>query len=131
MIKDVRSWGITNAIVTDNQKIELFELLDAVSIAIIAWSMVGFEAMLFKVPVIVANFSSKNYDLQIPFIKGGGALQIKNIKDLKKYIELLINRKNQITKKQIEKGLSFCSLYYRLPLGGASERIYKLLTKTI
>jgi len=83
----------------------------------------------FKVPVIVASFSDKNYDFHIPFAKGGGAVGISNIKNLKKHIKIFTNKKSIITKKQIEKGLSFCSRYYRLPLGGASERIYKLLTK--
>lgn len=125
---DLENWGIDNVLVTDNRKIELFELLAISRTVIIAWSMVGFEAMLFKVPVIVANFQHKNYDFQIPYVKGGGAVQIETIADLQKKIKLFLIE-NSLKNMQIKKGLSFCSKYYRLPLGGAANRVCELMIK--
>lgn len=128
LIKDTRRWEITNAIITDNAKIELFELLDAVSIVVIAWSMVGFEAMMINVPVIVANFSNKDYNKQIPYVAGGGAIEAKLVIKLSKYLSFFINN-TQKRKIQIKKGKSFCSEYYRLPDGNAAKRIVNLISK--
>lgn len=129
LIKDLKDWRITNAIVTNNATIELFELLDIVSVVIIAWSMVGFEAMLFKIPVIVANFSAKNYDLLIPYVKRKGAVKAGDIEVLEHYIKIFANKESKTRNEQIENGLKFCGYYYRLPLGKASDRIYRLIIK--
>jgi len=47
LMQDLKVWKINNFILTDNKKIELYDLLNISKVVIIAWSMVGFEAMLF------------------------------------------------------------------------------------
>lgn len=128
LLKDLESWGIKNILVTNNAEIELYELLSVVSVVIIAWSMTGFEAMLFGVPVIVANFTNKDYDLRVPYVKGGGALKTSSQEELKNYFLLLMNERSSFRQLQVKKGFKFCKLYYRLPLGKAAERIVQLIT---
>jgi UDP-N-acetylglucosamine 2-epimerase len=128
--QDLRRWGLKNAIISDNNSIELFEILSFSSLVVIAWSMVGFEAMLFGVPVVVVNLSKKDYDFQIPFVKKGGASLAKSDKQLETIINNLIFDKNHQMENQITKGYEFCSKYYRLPLGGASKRVFDLITKS-
>jgi len=127
LMADLKNWGIRNCLVSDNNKIELFELLEVSSLVVIGWSMVGFEAMLMGRPVIVANFNNKNYDLKIPYVKKASALKVTKVEQMTTLIKLLISEKSQLRKKQIEKGLRFCSKYYLLPIGGSAERIYQLL----
>jgi len=127
LLKDLDNWGIKSTLVTNNAEIELYELLAVVKVVIIAWSMTGFEAMLFGVPVVVANFTNKDYDLRIPYVKNGGALKVTNEEELKKYLYLLTQEENSFRKQQIKNGYKFCSLYYRFPLGKAAARIIKLI----
>ncbi len=129
LLSDLKKWQIRNALLTDNSKIELFEILSVALVGVIAWSMVGFEAMLFEVPVIVANFTDKDYDLKIPYVKMGGAVKADSLGKLKRYIRMFCNENGKKRKKQIKKGLNFCRYYYRLPFGKASERIVDLISR--
>lgn len=127
LIEYLKMWGLKDVVVSDNKELELFDILPLTSTVIIGWSMVGFEAMLFKIPVIIANFTSKNYDIQIPYIKGEGAVEVKSIEAVKDCLKKFIDPLNSERIKQINNGLKFCSNYYQLPLGKASEKVYRIL----
>ena len=55
VLEELKEWGIANAIVTDNNQLELVELLNVCSVVLQTWSMTVFEAIMMNRPVISVN----------------------------------------------------------------------------
>jgi len=126
---ELKQWGITNAIVSNNHNIELFDLLKISSTVIIAWSMTGLEAMMLKKPVIIVNPHKKDYDKHIPYLKNKSVVQSHTISTLTKYLEIYTNHKHPKTKKLITQGLIFSGRYIQKNDGKVAQRICKHIVK--
>lgn len=127
ILEELNQWGITNAIVSDNQKIELFDLLKLSSVVVMVWSMTGLEAMMLKKPVIIVNPHQKNFDKFIPYLKNKAAIEAKTTSVLSKYLTIYSNSQNPKTKSLIAAGLQFSQHYIKQPDGQAAERIVQAL----
>lgn len=127
LLEELRQWGITNAIISNNQKVELFDLLKLSSVVIMVWSMTGLEAMMLKKPVIIVNPHRKNFDKFIPYIKNKAAVEANSLSDLSEYLDIYCNQQNPKTKKLISSGLKFSQQYILKPDGLATERVCQAL----
>lgn len=123
LMEELRQWGITNAIVSDNQKIELFNLIKLSSIVVMIWSMTGLEAMMLKRPVIIVNPHKKNFDKYIPYLKNKAAVEANTSSSLSEYLDIYSNHQHLETKKLIALGLKFSEHYIRKPDGQVAQRI--------
>lgn len=123
LMEELKQWGITNFIVSDNQKIELFDLLRLSSVVVMVWSMTGFEAMMLKKPVIIANPHRKDFDKYIPYLKNKAAVEANTESDLSHNLSIYTNHQNTKTKKLIVSGLNFAESYIMRPDGQAAKRI--------
>ena len=123
LLEELKQWGITNAIVSDNQKVELFDLLKLSSVVVMVWSMTGFEAMMLKRPVIIVNPHRKNFDKYIPYLKNKAAVEANTLSTLSKYLAIFSNHQNQKTKALIASGLQFARVYIRKPDSLAAQRV--------
>ena len=128
--EELGQWGITNAIISDNHRIELFDLLKLSSVVIIAWSMTGLEAMMLKKPVIIVNPHQKDYDKHIPYLKNKAVVQSYTSATLTEYLNIYTNPHHPKTKKLIKLGTKFSEYYIQKPDGQVAQRISKLILKT-
>lgn len=115
--KQINEWGIKQAIITDNNQLELLELLSVSQATLITWSMSGFESLQLKVPVVVINPSGKDYDKIIPYVQDGGACLAKNAEELFTILQ----------QRQFVKGQNFIQKYILKPDGQSAERIIRLI----
>lgn len=127
LLEELSDWGMHDAIVSDNNQIELFNLLKASSVVILAWSMTGLEAILFKRPVIVVNPTGKDYDRIIPYVRGQGAILARDKDELTKYLTILSDHNNPFTKQQLQNAEKFVQNYVQLPDGQVCRRITEFL----
>lgn len=127
LLEELKQWEITNAIVSDNQKIELFDLLKLSSVVVMVWSMTGLEAMMMKKPVIIVNPHGKNFDKYIPYLKNKAAIEANTLSSLSKYLGIYSNHQNPATKKLIAAGLKFSRAYIKKPDGQAADRVAQAL----
>jgi len=127
LLNQIKEWGITKAIVTDNQELELIKLLSACQILLLTWSMTGFEAMVLGRPVVVINPTNKDYDEKIPYVKNGGAQLAKSTLVLSRILNLLISNP-QNYKRWVDKGKIFVRQYIKPIDHQVGKRIIKLIT---
>jgi UDP-N-acetylglucosamine 2-epimerase len=131
LVNQLEDWGITNVVVSDNQKLELFDLLKVCSVVVLAWSMTGLEAMMFNRPVVILNPYSKNYDQFIPYLKNSAASQATSVEGLIKNIKILSNKNHPQRLRQLNRAKKFTSRYIHEFDGKASQRIVQLIQKNI
>ncbi len=127
VLEELKEWKINNAIVSDNNQLELVDLLYASSVVLQTWSMTIFEAIMMNRPVIVINPFNKDYNYFIPCIKPGGAIEVKDQSQLDYWLPILINSNHSQTKKHLNKAKNVCAEFIRPPDGKATQRIIKLL----
>lgn len=127
LVEELKQWGIANTIVSDNQKIELFDLLKLSSVVVMVWSMTGFEAMMLKRPVIIVNPHRKNFDKFIPYLKNQAAVEANTISSLFQNLDIYLNPQNSKTKQLIASGLKFSQHYIKTPDGQAANRVCQAL----
>ncbi|MBU2472548.1 UDP-N-acetylglucosamine 2-epimerase [Patescibacteria group bacterium] len=126
LLQELKEWKISNVIVTDNTKIELFELLHISDVVAITWSMMGLEAIMYNKPVIVVNPLRIDYDQYIPYVADGGGIQTTSINDLVgKLISLSENK--QLKENQLLKARKFISRYILPSDGNTCNRINSAL----
>lgn len=126
VLNQLKQWGITNALVTDNQEFELVELLSACHAVLLTWSMTGFESMVMKKPVLVINPTRKDYDEIIPYVKAGGAQLAKSTPQLKKILEQLTNNPKHYN-QWVKSGQQFIKQYIKTPDHQVAQRISRLI----
>lgn len=125
--EELKQWGINNAVVSDNHKIELFDLLKLSSVVTMVWSMAGLEAMLSGRPVVIINPFHKDFDKFIPYLKQEAAIEANNAKNLKKLLSVCLDKKNAKTKKLIKSGYNFARSYINYSSQQASENIAQFI----
>ncbi len=126
VIDELKAWGI-KAIVSDNNQLELFELLNTCSVVLQTWSMTIFEAIMMSRPVISINPQKKDYHFLLPIIKHGGAVEVFNQKQLEHHLRTLINPSYLQTKKQLLKAQKACTRFIQTPDQKAAQRVADLL----
>ena len=127
IIEELNQWGIKNVIVSDNNQLELMELLHAANVVVQTWSMTIFEAIMMRRPVIVINPQSKNYGSFNPIIKTGGAIEVKNQQDLNHWVKVLVNPNDWLAQNQLSKATKSCEEFIKSPDGKTAEQITSLL----
>jgi|GEM_PF-2868323 UDP-N-acetylglucosamine 2-epimerase len=131
LLQELKEWGITNAIVADNNQLELFDLLKVSSVVVLTWSMTGLEAMMLNKPVISLNPHSKDYDKYIPYIKNSAVAEANSAEELIKHLKILTNQDHLQTKALLKRGTQFTKKYIRPYDGQASQRIVNLIKQII
>ncbi len=121
--EELKKWQIDNVLISDNNQLELFNLLSVASVVIQTWSMTGLEAIMINRPVIIVNPSGKNYDKFIPYIAGGGAKEVKNINQLFDLLKIYIDKDHPETKKYLMTAKKFAASYIEIPDGKVCQRI--------
>jgi len=127
VLEELKEWGIDNAIVSDNNKLELVDLLFASSVVLQTWSMTIFEAIMMNRSVIAINPFNKDYNYFIPCINPGGAVEVKDQSQLDHWLPILLNSNHYQTKKHLQQAKKACAEFIRPPDGKVTERIIKLL----
>lgn len=127
VLEELKEWGINNVIVSDNNKLELVDLLYASSVILQTWSMTIFEAIMMNKPVIVINPFNKDYNYFMPCIKPGGAIEVKNKFQLDYWLPILLNSNHYQTKKQLYRAKNVCTQFIQPPDGKVTKRIIDLL----
>ncbi|MFC1626960.1 UDP-N-acetylglucosamine 2-epimerase [Patescibacteria group bacterium] len=126
VLDQLKQWGIKNALVVDNQKLELIELLNACHAVLLTWSMTGFESLIMKKPVVVINPTRKDYDEIIPYVKAGGAQLAKSASQLKHILKQLINNPAYYN-QWVKNGQQFVKQYIKPPDHQVAQRISRLI----
>ena len=121
--EELKKWQIDNVLISDNNQLELFNLLSVASVVIQAWSMTGLEAIMFNRPVAIVNPTQKNYDELIPYISGAGAKEAKNKNQLLTLLRILIDKNHPETKKHLMMAKKFAAGYIKIPDGKVCQRI--------
>lgn len=101
VLEELKDWGLSRVIVTDNNQLDLYELLTASELVLQTWSLTIFEAIMFNRPVIVVNPFKKNYAKILPIIKMGGAKEVKTLSDLIYWLKIFSNHRSQKTQQQL------------------------------
>lgn len=127
VVEEVKSWGMTKAIVADNNQLELVELLHSCSVVLQTWSMTIFEAIMMNRPVISINPFKKKYGSFLPIIKDGGAIEVFSLNQLQKWLAILIDPNRQQTKKQLQRARQASGRFITAPDGHVADRILELL----
>ena len=78
--------------------------------------------------VISINPFKKNYGFFLPIIKDGGAIEVHQMSQLKKWLSILLDKHQSQTKKQLQKAKRISADYIK-PVAGrsAADQILKLL----
>ena len=126
VIDELKLWGITNARVVDNQKLELVDLLSVASVVVQTWSMTIFEAIAMSRPVISVNPFSKDYKKFLPMI-AGGAIEVNDQSDLIRWLKILINPRHSKTQRQLIAARQASRRFLRKSDGRAVDRTVKLI----
>lgn len=126
VVDELRQWGI-KAIVSDNNQLELVDLLNASSVILQTWSMTIFEAIMMNRPVISINPGKKDYNFFLPILKAGGAIQIYSQSQLNHWFKILLNPTHPKTKLQLKKAKAACAQFIRPPDGKVAQRVVGLL----
>lgn len=125
--QELKDWGVSQAIISNNQQIELIDLLYASSVVVETWSMTIFEAILMNRPVISVNLFGKNYHTFLPILNSGGAQEVKSIKELFKWLKIFLNDK-ALTKQHLQIAQKANELFIRRPDGKAVQRLLSLIS---
>lgn len=126
LANQVKAWKIKNFLITNNQRLELIDILSVSQATLLTWSMTGFESLITKTPVIVINPTNKNYDKIIPYIKGGGAQLATNSDQLTTILNKFLTNKNNY-QTWVNNGLKFVNKFIKQPDGQTANRVIKLL----
>lgn len=126
IVDELKQWGITNAIVADNRRLELIDLLNAAAVVVQTWSMTLFEAVTLKKPVICINPYRKNYDFFLPVIKRGGGVEVTNQKQLDYWLKTFL-RDRRLVNGQVAKAQKAIAYFVRPPDGREIQRVLDLL----
>ncbi|MEK7622419.1 MAG: hypothetical protein AAB430_00980 [Patescibacteria group bacterium] len=129
VLEELKEWGIANAIVTDNNQLELVELLNVCSVVLQTWSMTVFEAIMMNRPVISVNPFKKDYGFFLPIIKDGGAVTVTNRRGLTKWLTILTDPNQPQTKQELQQAKQACARYITVHGGQAVDKILNLLAK--
>ena len=129
LLEELKDWKIQKVVVSNNNQLELFDLLAVASVVLQTWSMTGLEAIMFNRPVVIVNPASKNYDQIIPYVSGKGAVEAKSQDQLVQLLKVLSNKNHPQTKKQLLQAKKFAGRYISLPDGKACQRVARLLFK--
>lgn len=129
ILEELKQWGIDNAIVTDNNQLELVDLLHACSLVLQTWSMTIFEAIMMNRPVISINPFKKDYGFFLPIIKDGGAVTVTTLGDLAKWLVILIDPNQPQTTMQLRRAKQACARFISVPGVQAVDKILSLLAK--
>lgn len=121
--EELKKWQIDNVLISDNNYLELFNLLSVASVVIQTWSMTGLEAIMINRPVIIVNPSGKNYDKFIPYIAGGGVKETKNKNQLLALLKILVDKNHPETKAYLKTAKKFAANYIKIPDGKVCQRI--------
>lgn len=130
LLEELKQWGITNAIVSDNKIVELFDLLKLSSVIVMVWSMTGIESMILRRPVMIINPHNKDFDKFIPYLKNKAAVQSDSIISLKNNLNIYLDPNHPKTKELINLGLKFTEYYVKKPDGNAAQRISQHIIRT-
>ena len=129
LLAEIQSWGIKAAVVSDNDRVELFDLVEAAAVVILNWSMMGLEVALLNRPVIIVNPAGKNYDQIIPYVSSHGAVAIKNAQELQQQLKILCQRQHPQTQQQLRRAKKFASYYVKEPDGRVCQQLVNFLLK--
>lgn len=126
--EELKEWGITNVVISDNNQLELIDLLNASSVILQTWSMTIFEAIMMNRPVISINPHQKDYNNFLPVLGLGGAKEVNSLQELKRWLTFFKNPNHPKTKLQLKKAKTACSQFIKPPDGQVASRIIKLLS---
>lgn len=126
VIDELKQWGI-KAIVSDNNKLELAELLYSSSVVLQTWSMTISEAIRMNRPVISINPFKKDYQAFLPIIKHGGAVEVHQKKALDQWLKILIDPNHPQTRTHLQKAKKASQKFIKPPDGKATQRVVELL----
>lgn len=129
LVEQLKQWNITNVIVSDNQTVELAEILLSSSIVALAWSMTGLEAIMLDRPVVAINPYSKDYNQFIPYIKAGAAVEANSTRELIAIFKTYLQPQHHKTQALLKKAKQFSSQYIKAPSGKVSQEIASLIVK--
>lgn len=129
LLEQLKQWGINNIIVSDNQTIELAEILLASSVVALSWSMTGLEAMMLNRPVIVINPHNKDYNKFIPYLKAKAAIEANSVNKLTTLFKIYIQSDHHQTLKLLKTAKKFSKNYITPPNGKVSQKIAQLVIK--
>jgi len=128
VLEDLKKWGITNTIVTDNNKIELVDLLYVCSVVFQTWSMTIFEATMMNRPVISINPFKKDYGFFLPILKSNVAIEVNTQTQLNHWLKIFLDLNHPQTKKQLRKAKQACADFIKPTTNKpATYQILKLL----
>jgi len=127
VLEELKEWKINNALVADNNQLELVDLLYASSVVLQTWSMTIFEAIMMNRPVIVINPLNKDYNYFLPCISSGGAVEVKDQFRLDRWLSILLKPDHSLTKKHLDQAKKACEKFIRPPDGQTTKRIIELL----
>lgn len=123
---EVGNWGIKNAKIDSNSS--LHELLFISDLVVMAWSMTGFEAMIFEKPVVTCNFFGKDYDQYIPYVSKGAAIEAKTEQELEETVKTLLFDKLAM-QKLITQAKKFVEYYLGRVDGKVAKRIINIINQ--
>jgi len=126
ILAELKAMQLNEAIVANNQKLELVDLLNAAAVVVQTWSMTVFEAVTLNRPVICLNPFKKNYDFFLPVIKQGGAVEVTSQKELAYWLKVFLGDR-QLIKQQLTKAQKAIVDFIWPPDGQAVQRVLKLL----
>lgn len=129
LVEQLRQWGITNVSVSDNQTVELAEILLASSIVAITWSMTGLEAIMLDRPIVIINPYAKDYNQFIPYLKAGVAKEANSTRELITIFKTYLQPHHPQTQALLTKARQFASQYIKTPTGKVSQEIASLIVK--
>jgi len=128
IIEDLKEWGITNVIVSDNNQLELADLLNASKVILQTWSMTIFEAIMMDRPVISINPFKKDYGFFLPILKSSAAVKVNTQAQLNHWLKILLDPNQSQTRTQLKKARKACSDFIKTPTAeSATLQILKLL----
>lgn len=126
ILEELKTLGLNQVMVADNQKLELVDLLDAASVVVQTWSMTVFEAVTLNCPVICVNPFKKDYDFFLPVIKRGAAVEVTGRSQLIQWLDVFQNDKRQ-TALQINRAKKAIAGFVRPHDGKEVQRVLELL----
>jgi len=113
LLEELKLWGITQAIVSDNNQLELMDLLDACSVVVQTWSMTIFEAVMMDRPVISVNPFKKDYGFFLPILNFGGAVEVNDQLRFDRRLKTLLDFNQPFTRKQLAKAKRVCANFIK------------------
>ena len=108
LLEELKQWGINRAVVSDNNQLELVDLLHACSVVVQTWSMTIFEAIMMDRPVISISPFKKDYGFFLPILNSGGAVEVNDQLRLNRRLKTLLDPQQSFTRKQLIKAKRAC-----------------------